>query len=85
MQHIEYIISIGIGIGIGSGSGIGIGTSRGVTLVGGRPGAAPGSASLTLQAGLAQETVVVRGSPRPLPGHPSHVGPPVRTLLPWTP
>lgn len=42
------------------------------TPTGRRPGAAAGPASLTLQSGLAQESVVVRGSPRALPGDPSH-------------
>lgn len=37
-----------------------------------QPGAAAGPASLALQAGLAQESVVVWGSPRSLPSDPSH-------------
>lgn len=37
-----------------------------------RPGAAAGPAPLALQSGLAQESVVVRGSPGALPGDPGH-------------
>ncbi len=44
-----------------------------ITPAGRRSGAAAGPASLTLQSGLAQESVVVRGSPRSLPSDPSHV------------
>lgn len=43
-----------------------------ITPAGRRPGAAAGPASLTLQSGFAQESVVVRGSPRTLPGDPGH-------------
>lgn len=43
-----------------------------ITPAGRRSGAAAGPASLTLQSGLAQESVVVRGSPGSLPSDPSH-------------
>lgn len=43
-----------------------------ITPVGSRPGATAGPAALTLQSGLAQESVIVRGSARSLPGDAGH-------------
>lgn len=55
-------------------------TSSSITPVSTRPCATAGSAALTLQSRLAQESVVVRGSPRSFSGNSSHDGSPQHSV-----